>query len=55
MLLVLNIDTLNTSEEDQNHCRIRKTGYDAGENEKGLNVRQRQPSIGKKDEAQGER
>ena len=35
-------------EEHQNHCKIRKTGYNDGE--KRLDVRQRQPSIGRKDE-----
>ena len=46
-VIVVNTDILNTSRRAQIHRKIRKTGYDDGEN--GLNVQQGQPSIGRKD------
>ena len=47
LLFVVNRDIRILPEEHQNHRKIRKTSYDTGENE--LDVRQRHPSIGRKD------
>lgn len=48
MLLVVNIDNPNTSERTLNQQKTRKTAYGAGEKERRLNVKQRQPKKGRK-------
>ena len=39
---------IHTSRRPRNHCKIRKTGYCAGENERQLDMWQREPSKGRK-------
>ena len=53
-LLVVNMDTSSTSRRSLKPSED-KTGYGAGENARRLDVRQRQPRKGKKDERNGGR